>query len=105
LQKKVRYRNNGLKCLQEFLFALAFYLTLVVSTFVESTTVLVESTVTTVESTVVVVSAALGLHDAKAIATTKNKITFFISFKLLKFNMFVLQFKICAKLLHFFILH
>jgi hypothetical protein len=86
-------------------FALAFYFTLVVSTFVESTTVLVESTVTTVESTLVVSSAFLGVQDAKAIATTKNKITFFISFKLLKFNMFVLQFKIDAKLHHFFILH
>jgi len=88
-----------------FCVSFFFYLTFVVSTFVESTTVLVESTVTTVESTLVVVSAALGLHDAKAIATTKNKITFFISFKLLKFNMFVLQFKIDAKLHHFFILH
>jgi hypothetical protein len=84
-----------------------FYFTLVVSTavLVESTTVLVESTVTTVESTLVASSAFLGVQDAKAIATTKNKNTFFISFKLLKFNMFVLQFKIDAKVHHFFIPH
>jgi len=78
--------------LQEFLFAVVFYLTVVVSTTVESTVVLVESTVTTVESTLVASSAFLGVQDAKAMATTKNKNTFFISFKLLKFNMFVLQF-------------
>jgi hypothetical protein len=64
-----------------------------------------ESTATTVESTAGVVSAALGAQDAKAIATTINKNTFFISFKLLKFNMFVLQFKIDAKIYHFFIQH
>jgi hypothetical protein len=82
--KKVRYRNNGPKRLQEFLFALAFYLTLVVSTLVVSTAAFVESTATTVESALGAVSVAFGLQDAKAIATTKNKITFFISFKLLK---------------------
>ncbi|MFT3753637.1 MAG: hypothetical protein QM800_12440 [Paludibacter sp.] len=63
------------------------------------------STATTVESAAGAVSAALGAQDAKAIATTKNKNTFFISSKLLKFNMFVLQFKIDAKVHHFFILH
>ena len=86
-------------------FCVSFYLTLVVSTLVVSIAALVESTATTVESAFGAVSVALGLQDAKAIATTKNKITFFISFKLLKFNMFVLQFKIDAKLHHFFILH
>jgi len=77
--------------------------TAVVSTTVVST--IAESTATTVESTAGVVSAALGAQDAKAIATTKNKNTFFISSKLLKFNMFVLQFKIDAKVHHFFIWH
>ena len=106
-KKKVRYRNNGLKCQQEFLFAIAFnYLT--ESTLAESTATLstaAESTATTVESVAGAVSAALGAQDAKAIATTKNKNTFFISFKLLKLNMFVLQFKIDAKVHYFFIPH
>jgi hypothetical protein len=86
-EKKVRYVNNGPKCLQEFLFALAFYLTLVVSAvaaFVVSAAAFVESTATTVESALGAASVALGLQDAKAIANTKNKNTFFISFKLLK---------------------
>ncbi|MDR3653477.1 MAG: hypothetical protein P4L34_10995 [Paludibacter sp.] len=85
--KKVRYQDNGLLRLQEFLFALAFtYLTafLVVSTAVESTAALVVSTATTVESALGASSAFLGVQDAKAIATTKNNNTFFISFKLLK---------------------
>jgi hypothetical protein len=108
-KKKVRYRNNGLKCLQEFLFAIAFFLdyltesTFAVSTAAEST--LAESTATTVESAAGALSVALGAQDAKAKATTINKNTFFISFKLLKFNMFVLQFKIDAKVHHFFIPH
>jgi hypothetical protein len=55
-----------------------------VSTLVVSTAAFVESTATTVESALGAVSVALGLQDAKAIANTKNKITFFISFKLLK---------------------
>jgi len=94
--------------LQEFLFALAFYLTFVVSAvaaFVVSAAAFVESAATVVESVFGAVSVALGLHDAKARANTKNKNTFFISFKLLKFNMFVLQFKIDAKLHYFFIPH
>ena len=86
-KKKVRYRNNGLKCLQEFLFAIAFFDYLTESTFAVSTAA--ESTATTVESVAGTVLAALGAQDAKAIATTKNKNTFFICFKLLKFNMFV----------------
>jgi len=28
LKKKVRYRDNGLKCQQEFLFAIAFFTSL-----------------------------------------------------------------------------
>lgn len=71
-----------------------------VSTAIVSTTATV-STATTVESTAGVSSAALGAQDAKAKATTKNKITFFISLNLLKLNMFVLQFKIDAKVHHF----
>ena len=77
--------------------------TLAVSTAALST--LAESTATTVESAAGACSAALGAQDAKAIATTKNKNTFFISFKLLKLNMFVLQFKIDAKVHQFFIWH
>ena len=89
--------------MQEFLFAIAFFDYLTESTFAVSTAA--ESTATTVESIAGAVLAALGAQDAKAIATTKNKNTFFICFKLLKFNMFVLQFKIDAKLHHFFIPH
>jgi hypothetical protein len=70
------------------------------STAEESTAA--ESTATTVESVAGAVSAALGAQDAKAKATTQNKNTFFISFKLLKFNMFVLQFKIDTKVHQFF---
>jgi hypothetical protein len=87
--------------LQEFLFAIAFsYLTgvAVVSATAAVSTVATVSTATTVESTAGAFSAALGAQDAKAKATTQKINTFFISFKLLKFNMFVLQFKIDAKI-------
>ena len=90
-------------------FCVSFFLNyLTESTFAESTATLstaAESTATTVESVAGAVSAALGAQDAKAKANTQNKNTFFISFKLLKLNMFVLQFKIDTKVHHFFILH
>jgi hypothetical protein len=99
-KKKVRYRNNGLKCLQEFLFAIAFFDYFTESAAVVSTATV--STATTVESVAGAVSAALGAQDAKAIATTKNKITFFISFKILKFNMFVFAIQNRCKVTSFF---
>ncbi len=86
-----------------FCVSFFYFLTAAVSTLAESA--LTESTATTVESVLGASSAFLGVQDAKAIATTKNNNTFFISFKLLKFNMFVLQFKIDAKVHHFFIPH
>ena len=66
-----------------------YFLTAVVSAATAAVSTATVSTATTVESVAGASLAAFGAHEAKANATTKNKITFFIFFLFLKFNMFV----------------